>query len=429
MNEKVRSRLIEQNPHWKGPYSIPFKDRDIYPKLSKRMKERQILALCGLRRVGKTTLLRKLIIDLLQSHPAEAILYFSFDDFSGCELQDVLDETRSIHGKEPKYLFFDEIQKLENWAEKLKLLYDNHDYKMVVSGSQSLLIRKGARESLAGRAYEFEVMPLDFSEYLSFRGMERLAEKPALHASELKTEFHAYLRSAGFPELAGQTDTELVREYIRETVIKRIVFVDMAKIYPIEDPGVLISILEMLIDNPGMLVDYESFSQELGMSRQTVSKYFDYLEQAHLLRKLYNYSKNRSTSERKLKKYYPTFLSPALSPRQDEEFYSKIVETCCVLNTDAQYFFRDKYQNEIDIVRVENGKPVPIEVKYRNVPNRKNALEAFGRRYAFSRAVVVTKDKAGEQKSGSVPVEYVPVHLFLLESAGAESGGGKKLRL
>ena len=61
-------------------------------------------------------------------------------------------------------VIFDEIQKLPNWAEKVKLIYDTGKYKIFISGSESLSLRKGSRESLAGRIYEFEVKRLSFLE-------------------------------------------------------------------------------------------------------------------------------------------------------------------------------------------------------------------------------------------------------------------------
>lgn len=414
MNEKIRRLLIEQNPFWKGPAPVDFIARDLFPAISSRMKERQILALCGLRRVGKTTIMRKLISDLLQKHPAPSILYFSFDDAAGIEFRDVIEEARALTGGESRFLFFDEVQKLENWAEKIKILYDHHDHKIVISGSQSLFLKKGMRESLAGRLYTFEISPLNFPEYLRFRRQEALASRPALHDSELKALLEPYLLSGGFPELTDKTDAALIREYIRETIVRRIVFMDMAKIYPIENPSALISILEILIDQPGMIVDFGSFSQELGLSRQTVSKYFDYLEQAHLVRKLYNYSRNRSTSEKRLKRFYPTFLSPALSSRQDEEYFSKIVEAACVLHTDSPYFFRDKYRNEVDIVRLDGKEPVPIEIKYRNQPQRGSALGAFSRHFPARRGIVVTKTDGRNRKEGGMAVSYLPAHQYLL---------------
>ncbi|MBI5046999.1 ATP-binding protein, partial [Candidatus Micrarchaeota archaeon] len=372
-------------------------------------KESQIVSLCGLRRVGKTTILQKIIQDLLKENQPDSILYFSFDDFQDLELFDVLDGFKEIHQKEPRFLIFDEIQKLPNWAEKVKIFYDTKKYKIFISGSESLFLRKGSRESLAGRIYEFEVKKLSFVEYLNFVGKGEMIKKPQLYDMELKIELSHYLLTGGFPELIGKEDRELIRQYLKTAIIEKIVFKDMTKIYPIENPAQLIAILDILIDNPGMIVDFSSLSQELGISRQTLSKYFEYLEMAHLVVKLYNFSRNRITSEKSLKRFYPTFLSPVLI-EESEEKTGKLIETTCVLATDTKFFWRDKYKDEVDIILQLEKEIIPVEIKYRNQPSQNKGLQKFCKKYKCKDAIVVTKDKRGKKEE----VRFVPVYEFLL---------------
>lgn len=409
INEKTKRELSVMNPFWRARFSIQYKERTIYQRIKRFIKEKQIISLCGLRRVGKTTILRRIIADLIQENPPDSILYFSFDDFQASELLDVIDAFVSIHNKEPKFLIFDEIQKLPNWAEKVKLIYDTGKYKIFVSGSESLSLRKGSRESLAGRIYEFEVKGLSFSEYLAFVDKAEMIKKPQLYEMDLKNELERYLVTAGFPEMIGKEDRITIRDYIRNAIIEKIVFSDMIKIYPIDDPRQLISILEILIDNPGMTVDLMSLSQELGIHRHTLSKYFEYLEMAHLVVKLYNFSRNRSTSEKRLKKFYPTFLSPVLT-EESEEKMGKLVETVCVLATDAKFFWRDKYKDEVDIVLQKDKEIIPIEIKYRNKPGQNKGLLKFLKKYKCKEAFMVTKDKRGK----SAAVQLIPVQEFLL---------------
>lgn len=409
VNEKVKRALREFNPFWKTPVEIEYKDREVYGKLRKFIKEPQIVSLCGLRRVGKTTLLQKIIQDLLKENPTDSILYFSFDDFGDIELYEILDGFKEIHQKEPRFLIFDEIQKLPNWAEKVKIFYDTKKYKIFISGSESLFLRKGSRESLAGRIYEFEVKKLSFLEYLNFVGKGEMTKKPQLYDIELKIELSRYLLTGGFPELIGNNDKAMIRQYLKTAIIEKIVFKDMTKIYPIENPAQLIAILDILVDNPGMIVDFSSLSQELGISRQTLSKYFEYLEMAHLVVKLYNFSRNRITSEKSLKKFYPTFLSPVLI-EESEERIGKLIETTCVLATDTKFFWRDKYKDEVDIILQQGKEVVPIEIKYRNKPSQNKGLPKFCKKYKCKEAIIVTKDKRGKNED----IRFIPVYEFLL---------------
>lgn len=412
VDEKIKRMLGILNPFWRAPFKVNYKERQIFQRIQRMINERQIISLCGLRRVGKTTILRKIIEDLLKDNPPDTILYFSFDDFQASELLDVIDAFYSIYNKEPKYLIFDEIQKLPNWAEKVKILYDTGKYKIFISGSESLSLRKGSRESLAGRIYEFEVKRLTFFEYLTFTGKEMLIKKPLLYDLELKNELDRYLITAGFPEMIGKEDRSEVRSYIRSAIIESVVFSDMVRIYPIDDPAQLISILEILIDNPGMIVELASLSQELGIHRHTLSKYLEYLEMAHLVVKQYNYSRNRITSEKSLKKYYPTFLSSVLI-EESEEKIGKLMETTCVLATDAKFFWRDKYKDEVDIVLLEDKELIPIEIKYRNQPKQNRGMEKFLKKFKSKEAFIVTKDIRRKAKDAG-DVEWIPVYEFLL---------------
>ena len=413
-NEKVTRLLLEFNAFWKSPMQLEYKERAVYTQLKKLVSEPQVISLCGLRRVGKTTLLKKIIYDLLKDYAAGSVLYFSFDDFPGSELFDIIDAHKEIHGVEPKFLFFDEIQKLPSWAEKIKVLYDTKKYKIFLSGSESLFLRKGSRESLAGRIYEFEIKGLTFREYLGFAGKSRLAAKPILYGAELQREFERYLLTAGFPELIGKEDHNIAKQYIRDAVVEKIVFMDASRLYPLENPPQLLSILEIVLDNPGMTVDFNAMSHELGMSRQTISKYFDVLEKAHLVLRLYNFSRNKSTSEKKLKRYYPTFLSPVLAENKDASYIGKVVETACVVNTGAKFFWRDKYKDEVDLVLLRNSKLIPVEVKYRNEPRKNKGLEKFCKKYGCGEAIVVTKGVRKTSKNFATE-QWVPAFEFLLK--------------
>jgi hypothetical protein len=419
INEKIKRMLIEFNPFWKAPMKLEYRDRLVYPSIKSLVKEPQIISLCGLRRVGKTTILMKIIQDLLKDESPDSILYFSFDDFPKAELLDIIDAFKDIHGKEPKFLFFDEIQKLPNWAEKVKVLYDTKKYKILISGSESLFLRKGSRESLAGRIYEFEINGLVFAEYLGFVDKKDMIAKPQLYQRELQAEMKKYFLTGGFPELIGK-DKELIKRYIRTAILEKIVFLDMTRIYPIDNPSQLISILNILIDNPGMIVDYSSFSQELGISRQTVSKYFDYLEKAHLVVKLYNFSKNRSTSEKKIKKYYPTFLSPALLAEDTASKQGKIAETFCVIDSGAEFFWRDSFKDEVDIVIEEDKQIFPVEIKYQNKPKKNKGLEKFCDKYSCKKAMIITKDMR-KHETNFAEVDWLPIYEFLIRYAGHKS--------
>ena len=174
-----RAALEEFNPWWFKD-SVPDEllweyKRVYYNKAIEWLGKRQAVTLTGLRRVGKTTLMFQVIQHLLEegTEPRD-ILYFSFDEkVSG--LDDVLDAYREMHGrnlrKRTKYLFLDEIQKLEGWQNQMKKYYDLYPkLRFMVSGSESLFIRSKARETLAGRIHDIQMPTFSFKEFLGLLG-------------------------------------------------------------------------------------------------------------------------------------------------------------------------------------------------------------------------------------------------------------------
>ena len=154
----IKERLEKFNPWWKQPFHLEFKEREIFSTIHKFIETPQMIALTGLRRVGKTTLMLKIAQEKINEglNPRN-ILFFSFDEFKEIEVMEVIKAYEQLLEKDilnEKYLFlFDEIQKLKNWKNQLKTIYDlfKHNVKIILSGSESLFILKKSKESQAGR--------------------------------------------------------------------------------------------------------------------------------------------------------------------------------------------------------------------------------------------------------------------------------------
>lgn len=405
-DEKLVNALKETNPWWKGDFEIEVKERAILKDIKPFLKLKQIIAISGLRRVGKTYLFYYIIKELLKSTSPEKIAFFSFDDFEGEELNNVLDAYSEIYNQTPQYLFLDEVQKLRNWHEKVKRVYDNYKIKIFISGSESLFIRKKTKESLAGRIFEFHLKPLSFKEYLYFKGFNK---NPALYKKELSYLFKDYLFNGGFPELINTDNSMVIRKYIRETIIEKAVFADIPKMFNVDDASILKTILDIIIDNPGQILELNNMARELGFSRQTLSKYLYYLEAAQLIRKLYNYSKNKSTSEKKLKRFYVTFPCTAISFKEDLLYTPKIIENLLVIYTDAKYFWRTPQKDEVDIIVEEKNKLIPIEVKYTDKIDKKG-IEKFMKKYNVEKGYIITKSISKEEGK----IRFIPVIDYIL---------------
>ena len=419
--------LIEYNEWWNtgkvpGRLLKSFK-RDAYFKVLKYLDKRQITSIVGLRRIGKTTIAYQLIDHLISQGVKEKnIVYFSFDEHSGAKPSEVLDIyaneilNKSLNSLDKKiYVFFDEIQKAGNWENQLKKYYDlNYKIKFIISGSASLKIREKTKETLAGRTVEEKMQTLSFKEFLGIKKVK--IENLKLQEAEIKPLFYEYVRKGGFPEFVDEDDEEFIKNQINGIIIDRIIYQDIPEVFKVKEPSKLMSVLKIISNSPGMLVDYQNIGSDLGITRQTVSNMFDYLSNTFLIKVLYNFSKNRLTSERKLKKCYlaDTALVNLYSKDVDK---GKLIEDLIISHLDAKFFWR-KNGYEVDIILDKKSVLIPIEVKYKNTVAEKDikGLVKFMDLFGVEQGFVVTKDISEEKKINGKKIIFIPVWLFLLTS-------------
>jgi hypothetical protein len=417
--------LPDFNPWWKRPYQADYKDRAIYVQIKKFLPLRQIIALTGLRRVGKTTLLMKAAADAIADGlDPRNVIYFSFDEFKDVELRDVLRTYEDLldRGQETGriLLLLDEIQKLDDWENQAKALYDAHPrLKMLISGSESLFIKRKSRATLAGRIFEFRVGPLSFKEFLTFKGEDLVP--PGLYPRELGRRYDEFLKIQGFPELVGVHDKEVIHKYIKESIVEKVIYRDIPHLFRVKEISVLEGLLGILMDDPGRMIDLVSLGSDLKISRQTLSLYLSYLEQSFLIRKLYNFSGNRRKVERKLKKIYPTIVSPSLLFKEDDHSRSKVFECSVVNQLNAEFFWRDPYKNEVDVV-LDGPAPRPVEIKYGKI--EREGVLALMKKFKVNEAVIISRDKEYVYDDHGQKISVIPAYKYFLSFDPGETTGG-----
>lgn len=201
--------------------------------------------------------------------------------------------------------------------------------------------------------------------------------------------------------------------YIKEGIRDKVLYKDIPSLFKIEDISILNSILENITENPGQLIELSSFSSECKISRPTLSNYLRYLEDSFLIKKLYNFSKNKRKTERKLKKYYPTLISTNLLFNEDPLSKSKAFENSIVNQLKAEFFWRDPYKHEVDVVLVD-GKVIPVEVKYGETKDFKGLLR-FMEISKVNNGLVISKEKEKKQKFDNKEISIIPAWKWLLE--------------
>ena len=165
-----------------------------------------------------------------------------------------------------------------------------------------------------------------------------------------------------------------------------------------------------LLEELGQLIELSNWSKELGILRQTLSLYLRYLEESFIVKKLYNFSKSRRKTERRLKKYYPAVVSEDLLFRQDDISRSHAFEWIVIRLLNVDFFWRDPYKNEVDAVAVEGDKISAFEVKYGKIDT--DGLITFMQHFKINSGTIISKEAQKSMKVDGKNVEVTPAYRF-----------------
>lgn len=373
--------LENNNIHrqWKTASKSVF-HRNFFNEHSEYLHSDLITMIYGLRRVWKTTIMKQ-YIDLLisQGIAATNICYYTFD--IQASLLEVFETYTKRFGLDPHttvlYFFFDEIQKVTNRQSQLKVLYDLYPHHhFIITWSSSLHLQK--KESLAWRIFEFYMPPLQFDEYLKYLWEEKLLEQPAAFQESLQQHYLAYM-DRQFIDCIGKSDT-YINQYL-SSLKQKVILEDIVAYFDIQYPQLLEVLFNTICYQPGMLLDYKQLSNDLNYDRRTIEKYLWYLEKSYLIRKLYNYSTNQLSSEKKLKRVYP-LISGYITIHWIQERGAKF-ETTLINREQAKFFWR-QWNKEVDMILIDQYRtPHAYEIKRVNTLTKKHTkwLQAFYKKF------------------------------------------------
>ncbi len=326
--------LHQMNPWWRGNAmeQLPKNRRHLVDQIEKRFEYQlaPITVVRGSRQIGKTTACLHVISDLLRRgvHP-NRILRIQFDDIESFRigkdsvlwlvhwyekniLQDTLNNTAAKEGI--CYLFFDEIQNLDDWSTQLKFLADHNTVISVVTGSSALRIELG-RDSLAGRINTIEVGTLSLSEigkirnlstpepYLPDNGISKLKsldfwtglkDYGKINKALIREIFTAFSQRGAYPiaHLRANAPWELVADQLNETVIKRVIQHDLrlGEKGRKRDPQLLEELFRMCCRYAGQAPSIAKLTQEIqialhaNIGSQRVRAYLKFLSDTLLIR-------------------------------------------------------------------------------------------------------------------------------------------------
>lgn len=265
---------------------INSKKRDLYlNKIIAFQDTEPVKVVTGIRRCGKSSLLKLMVLHLKESGITdEQILEMNFEShaFKNMNSDSFYEYVKQhIVPNKRMYLFFDEVQRVPNWEDAVNSFRVDFNCDIYVTGSNAYMLSSEYATYLSGRCVEIKMLPLSFSEFLTFHGFEVREIKSSLggirkqafdkndERYELRDVFDAYMRFGGMPGIADigldQEKALMLLEGIYSTVIMRDILEreNRKGQSRITDPVLLKKIIMFLADNIGSNISVSSIGNTL----------------------------------------------------------------------------------------------------------------------------------------------------------------------
>jgi predicted AAA+ superfamily ATPase len=374
--------------------------RRIFDPLVSRLGEEpsRLQVVSGPRQVGKTTVVRQaLAASEAPSHYASADDP-SLRDASWLEAQWEEGRRLAHNRSDGAVLAIDEIQKVTNWSETVKRLWDEDRgadtlLRVVLLGSAALLVQRGLSESLAGR---FELIRAPHWSYAEMR-------------DAFGFDLDQFIYFGGYPGAAGLVeDEQRWVSYVRDSIVETTISRDLMLLTRVDKPALLRSLFRLVCDYSSQIVSYQKLTGQLqdAGNTTTLAHYLDLLADSGLAVGLEKYSPGKVRQRRSTPKLLAldTALVSAASgrtfeeSRDDSEHWGRLVETAVGAHLFARrdpraeiLYWRDRGR-EVDFV-VERGRNLTaIEVKSGRRRDDLPGMAAFAAAHNPDRTLLVGAD-------------------------------------
>lgn len=282
-------KTLDKWNFWNQKIDTGIRRQFYLDELNRYLKMSEIVALTGVRRSGKSTIILQIIEDLIQNKKVNPknTLYLNFEEpsFGGSlELKlliKIFDAYLEFYNPKGKvYLFLDEVQLVKNWEKFVVSLYDRKaNIKIFVTGSSSKLLQSEISTLLSGRYISKIVYPLSFMEFLDFK---KIGYKPLLKTPKLYNQLREYLEFGGFPKIVLEKNKHnkriLLAEYFNSIVERDIILRHQIK--NIKDVKEIIS---FVFANVSKQTSTYKLEKNFDISSQNIRRYFEYFDEAFLL--------------------------------------------------------------------------------------------------------------------------------------------------
>ncbi len=336
--------------------------RILFSVIRDRMFKGKAIVLIGPRQVGKTTLVKLCI------NEAD----YLFIDGDDPEVRGLLTNAgKSVLERiigQKKIIFIDEAQRIPNVGLLAKIIIDQiSDVQVMISGSSALDINNATQESLTGRKFEFNLMPISWEEFegdIGFLDAERQLEERLIFGM--------------YPDVINnRSDAALILKNLTESYLYK----DVLSISGIRKPDLLGKLLKALALQMGSEVSYNELANLLEVDKATVARYIDLLEKTFIVFKLSSFSGNQRNEIKLNRKIYfydngiRNMIINNLNPLDERSDKGALWENFLIaerikyqhynlMNT-QNYFWRNIQKQEIDFVELKDGTITAYEFKWK----------------------------------------------------------------
>ena len=387
--------------------------RELYMEKFRRLINKDIVkVLVGIRRCGKSYMLNLLVNELKNnfSVPKENIVLINFESSKYRSIRNNIDLenyvnriSQDLEGK--IYLLFDEIQEIESWEKSINSFLIDYDCDIYITGSNSKLLSGELATYLTGRYIEIKIYPFSFMEFFEYKldtSDEKFIDKDAL--------FNDYLNHGGMPFTLQLDEEEDVYQYLLDTY-NSILYKDLLKRYPINNPDLIERLLEYIMSNVGNILSANNITnylkhEKITTSNKTISNYLRYLENSSLIHKV----RQENIKTKKLlsvnEKYYITdqgFIKAIMGI--NDKNYGHILENIVfmeLLRCGYDVYVGRSNTNEVDFVARKNQTQIYVQVSY-----YMNTKETIEREFKLLENIkdnypkyIVTMDKIDYSRNG-----------------------------
>lgn len=423
--------LNEWNPWWFGKKEVleglAGIERPEYGEIVKTVDMRETTVITGIRRSGKSTIMYQMIKRLIENGTApKNILLVNFEDQALIEvpLDEIYSEYRQkINNDKKAYLFLDEVQKKEKWEFWLRKKYDlKTDAKFVVSGSSARLLKKEYSTLLTGRIVSFEIMPLNFKEFLEFSKIsldKKMAEKGLIAEQDkpkIQNALGQYLKEGGFPEVFFKEKEQkrlLLTNYFDDIIFKDIVDRHGIKSQKPKE------LARHLATNLAGNISLRTLRQATELSYGQIKEYLNYLTEAFMFFETNHFSYSLTEQKTRPSKIYcaDNGLRNAVAFKFSKDM-GKLAENIVFLELKRRgaetYYWKNK--NEVDfIVKNPDNSLNAINVSYTDEINEretKGLHEFKSQNKRTAMLLLITKNLEKTQEG----IEYIPLWKWLLQT-------------